>query len=273
MSFGATLRLLRLQSGLGLRDLARRLGVSSAYLSRIENGIDPAPTPARLQTLAQELGVASSTLIQIARRVSPLLNEYVEHVPEAGALFADVALRNLNAEQLSEVQAFVARRFPTRSKQTNIQASPIAHLLSEDRLILGLRCARMNDALHMAAGRLAVDSKCDAASIAAALKTRETELGIGIGSGVAMVCATLPKLDERAAVITFSEAPAYPTPDNQPLRLLFTLIGNRETSCFRQRVAEVARLVDLGLADALCKCDNFSDFQAALRQLEGPFKQ
>jgi transcriptional regulator with XRE-family HTH domain len=43
MDFGATLRLLRLGSGLSLRDLARRLGVSSTYLSRVENGLDPVP--------------------------------------------------------------------------------------------------------------------------------------------------------------------------------------------------------------------------------------
>lgn len=45
MHLGATLRLLRTDAGLSLRDLARRIGVSSAYLSRVENGVDAPPRP------------------------------------------------------------------------------------------------------------------------------------------------------------------------------------------------------------------------------------
>lgn len=46
--FGAALRLLRVEAGLSLRALAQRIGVSSAYLSRVEHGHDAIPTPDRL---------------------------------------------------------------------------------------------------------------------------------------------------------------------------------------------------------------------------------
>ena len=45
LNLGATLRLLRVEAGLSLRELAARVGVSTAYLSRVENGHDAAPTP------------------------------------------------------------------------------------------------------------------------------------------------------------------------------------------------------------------------------------
>src|SRR6187549_1367350 len=174
MSFGTTLRLLRLQSGLGLRDLARRVGVSSTYLSRVESGIDPAPTPARLVNIARELGVPPQTLLEIAHRVGPLLAEYVERVPEAGSLFADVALRGLNAAQLLEVQTFVRTRFPLRARDLAAPARSLAALLSEDHVVLELRCAAVADALQIAAGRLASEG-ADVSAIVAGLLARNAE--------------------------------------------------------------------------------------------------
>ena len=93
MHLGATLRLLRLESGLGLRDLARRLSVSGAYLSRVERGVDATPTSARLEAMARELGIPAPLLHGLAHRVSPLVGDYVEQVPEAGALFLEIAHR------------------------------------------------------------------------------------------------------------------------------------------------------------------------------------
>src|SRR5687768_16245235 len=100
MHFGATLRLLRIQSGLSLRDLAGRLGVSSTYISRVENGIDAIPTPERLEAIARELGIPKTLLLDLAHRVSPLVSEYVERVPEAGTLFLEIAHRKLDSKQL-----------------------------------------------------------------------------------------------------------------------------------------------------------------------------
>jgi PTS system nitrogen regulatory IIA component len=267
MSFGATLRLLRLQSGLGLRDLARRLGVSSTYLSRIETGVDPAPTPARIENIARELRVSAPTLIQLARRISPLLNEYIEQAPEAGSLFADIALRKLSNTQLAEVHTFIERRFPTSAGKPSRAVPALGELIAEDRVIFGLRCTLMNDALQMAAGRLAANREHDAAAIAAALASRESELGSGIGAGVAIVCAALPECEEAACVITFSPALVYPAPDKQPLRVLIVFLGANGTSYFGQHLAELARLADCGLADALSQCATVAEIRRALAVL------
>ncbi len=254
MSFGATLRVLRLQSGLGLRDLARRLGVSSTYLSRIENDIDPVPTPARLANIAHELGISAATLIEIGRRVSPLLSEYVEQVPEAGSLFADLALRKLAASELAEIQAFVDKRFARHHKQQTLAFRPLfVALLAEERLVLGLRCAHVVDALQIVAGRLAAHSDVDPAAITAALMARESELAIGVGSGVAVICAAIPEQPHAAAVITLPHH--YPTrsPDKAAVTRADRVRRPQGDVPFCQHVAEVARLADRGLADTLCK--------------------
>src|SRR5512145_1351730 len=101
MHFGATLRLLRLESGLSLRDLARRLDVSGAYLSRVENGLDAVPTPSRLDAMARELGVPAPVLLSLAHRISPLVVDYVEQVPAAGRVLLEIAHRRLDERQLA----------------------------------------------------------------------------------------------------------------------------------------------------------------------------
>ena len=60
MHFGAALRLLRVDAGISLRGLAEEVGVSSAYLSRVENGHDAPPTADRLVALAEAIGIPAS---------------------------------------------------------------------------------------------------------------------------------------------------------------------------------------------------------------------
>src|SRR5690606_3796855 len=154
MHFGATLRLLRLESGLSLRDLARRLSVSGTYLSRVENGLDPVPTPARLEAIARELEVPPPLLMGLAHRVSPLVVDYVQQEPEAGALFLEIAHRRLDEQQLAEVRTFLDRRFPT-TVTDHPAPRGISDILSLDRIVVGLTCSSIDDVFDVAASRLA----------------------------------------------------------------------------------------------------------------------
>src|SRR4051812_33856720 len=104
MHLGATLRLLRVENGFGLRDLARRLGVSSAYLSRVENGLDPVPTPDRLEAIARERDLPPMLLVDAARRLSPVAQRYLEEEPQAAALMLDLARRGLGATELAQLR-------------------------------------------------------------------------------------------------------------------------------------------------------------------------
>lgn len=269
MHFGATLRLLRLESGLGLRDLARRLGVSSAYLSRVENGLDPAPTAARLTHLARELGVPAPLLVELARRASPFLVDYMDQVPEAGAFFLELAHRRLDAHQLAELRAFVDARFPAATAG-RVAAAPsgLAQLLAPDRVVLGLSCGGMADVLEVLAGRLtaAVGGSSDA--LLAALRAREELGSSAIGGGMAVPCASVTNAPEVAALATLASPLSYATPDHEPLRLVVILLGPPHGSQRMLRLAEVARLATRGLADTLGEVETPAQAITKLARLE-----
>lgn len=268
MHFGAALRLLRFESGLSLRDLARRLGVSSTYLSRVENGIDAAPTPSRLEAMAKELGVPPPVLMGLAHRVSPLVVDYVEQTPEAGALFLEIAHRRLGANQLSELRAFLNERFPVVGRAAAAASVTVSSLLAPERVVLGFSCSGMEDVLDVAAGRLAGRASPQATAIATALKQREAEIVSSIGGGVAVPCASLPAAAPAAVLVTLAPPLAYETPDEGALRLVIALLGPPATVERRVALAQIARLTALGLADKLAGIRSPVQAMARLSLLE-----
>jgi PTS system nitrogen regulatory IIA component len=265
--FGATLRLLRLESGLSLRDLARRLSVSGTYLSRVENGLDSAPTPARLEAIARELDVPPPLLMGLAHRVSPLVVDYVQQEPEAGALFLEIAHRRLDGRQLAEVRTFLNERFPTASIG---HPSPrgISDLLTLDRIVCGLTCSSIDDALDVAASRLASLAGKAAPVISAPLKVREREVSSAIGGGIAVPCAYLAAVDLAAVLVTFADPLKYETPDGRPLGALVVLAGPRNSRERRMRLAQLARLTARGLAEQLAHSQSPTEVLSRLASME-----
>ena len=81
--FGETLKRLRILSGMGLRELARRVDKSAGYLSDVENGHVPPPSEALIVGLAMALGVDKQVLLRAASKMDPELTEYVAQKREA----------------------------------------------------------------------------------------------------------------------------------------------------------------------------------------------
>ncbi|MFP2964110.1 helix-turn-helix domain-containing protein, partial [Myxococcus sp. 1LA] len=176
MHLGATLRLLRTDAGMSLRDLARRIGVSSAYLSRVENGVDAPPTPERLAAIARELRVPPALLMDVAHRMSPFVTTYLEEVPGAGALFLDIAQRRLSGPQLARVRDFLDAQFPVSSGQRQAPVPPLGPLLAPERVVLRLSCAGWDDLLEVVAERLAsARPGADVAHVLGGLKRHREE--------------------------------------------------------------------------------------------------
>jgi transcriptional regulator with XRE-family HTH domain len=82
-SFGKRLRSLRLTSGVGLRELARRVGTSPGYLSDVEQGNAPPPSEQVIIKIADALGVDKHPLLQDAKKIDPELTRYVADQPLA----------------------------------------------------------------------------------------------------------------------------------------------------------------------------------------------
>jgi PTS system nitrogen regulatory IIA component len=266
--FGATLRLLRVESGLSLRDLARRLGVSGAYLSRVENGLDATPTPARLEAMARELDIPATLLMDLAHRMSPLVVDYVQQVPEAGTLFLEIAHRRLDATQIAELAAVLEERFPRAKTASRVVLPRLSDIISPDRIILHLACSDIEDVLDVAAGRLADPSVENATlTIALELKKRESEASSAIGGGVAVPRAYVAGAAPAAALITLATPLPYDTPDGEPLRLVIVLLGAGGSDRLI-RLVQIARLAARGLAERLAPMDSAAQILSRLELLE-----
>jgi PTS system nitrogen regulatory IIA component len=267
MHFGATLRLLRLESGLSLRDLARRLSVSSTYLSRVEKGQDSVPTAARLEAIARELSIPATLLMSLAHRVSPLVVDYVQEVPEAGTLFLEIAHRRLSARQLLEVRDFINERFPVAGR-LRPRVRGVSELLAPDRIILGLTCSTIDDVIDVAAGRLAALSDQTAAEISAPLRAREREVSSAIGSGVALTCAYLAHDAPAAVLVTLARPLMVDAPDALPLRMMVVLAGPRDLPDRRLHLAHLAHLTARGLSERLGDVTSAEEVLARLAVME-----
>lgn len=262
---GATLRLLRVGSQLSLRELARRIGVSTAYLSRVENGHDAAPTPERLAAIAKELDVPAALLVDMAHRVSPYLAHYLEQEPAAGVLFMEVARRQMGVESLLRMRQWLEAEFPAPPTVKDLEPAPLSPLLSPERVVLQLRCTSLADALDVVAGRLLKTGEAPGSrQLAAALIRREAESPTAVGGGVAVPHATLTQGPPRAVLVTLAQPLSATTPDGQPLRLLVVLATADRGRPYVTRLAHVARLAAHGLAERLAPTRTSED---ALRRL------
>lgn len=268
MHFGATLRLLRLESGLGLRDLARRLNVSGAYLSRVENGLDSVPTPARLEAIAGALQIPAPLLLDLAHRVSPLVVDYVDAVPEAGTLLLEIADRRLGAAELLELRTFLNERFPSKHAARSHAAPEISAMLTPARVILRFSSSSIDDVIDVAVGRLETETAQNRYIIAADLKRREREVSSAIGGGVAVLCANTACKTPAAVVVTLAQPLASQTPDQQALRLVVVLAASRNSAERRIGLARVARLAARGLCGDLAEIDSPDVVIAHLARLE-----
>ncbi|WP_437784114.1 PTS sugar transporter subunit IIA [Sorangium sp. So ce1097] len=251
--FGAALRLLRVEAGLSLRALAHRIGVSSAYLSRVENGHDAIPTPDRLTAIASALGLPPALLLELGRQVEPLVSRYLDRVPAANALFAEIARRDLSGPQLARVKAFIDAEFPVSAPLGEAPARRLSALLTPERIVLQLSCAHIEDVIDVAASRLAAPGGAPPASaLAQEILRRERESPTALGNGVAVPHAIVPGARQAAVVATLAEPLAVPTPGGAPLRLVVVLVCGEAGRAHLELLAEVARFASRNAADALC---------------------
>jgi len=67
--FGERLKMYRTNAGIGLREFARRLKITSAYVCRVEKGRDNPPSVELLERMEAELGLKAGTLVAEAKKV------------------------------------------------------------------------------------------------------------------------------------------------------------------------------------------------------------
>jgi len=82
-AFGETIRDLRVAQDLGLRETAGLVGISPAYLSRIERGKERPPSPEIIKALAKTLAADPDVLFRLSSSTDPEIVDYLHENPDA----------------------------------------------------------------------------------------------------------------------------------------------------------------------------------------------
>ena len=81
-NFGETIRDLRVAQDLGLRETATKIGLSPAYLSRIERNKERPPRPEVIKALAKVLAADPDVLFRLSSSTDPEIVDYLHDQPE-----------------------------------------------------------------------------------------------------------------------------------------------------------------------------------------------
>jgi PTS system nitrogen regulatory IIA component len=250
MHFGATLRLLRVDAGLTLRELAERVGVSNAYLSRVENGHDAPPTPDRLVAIGRLLGLEPTTLIELADRIGPFTSDYVERSEATRELFLEIARRQLGPIQIARIRAFIEREFPARSGPAKMTRA-LEATLDPEHVVMGLSCGDIEDVIDVAATKLASATGRSARELGEAIAARERVCPSALGGRLAVPHALLEPVEPRAVVVTLRRGLELDAPDGLAVKMFIVHVhcgGKRHAGM----LAEMARLAEPDIVSAAC---------------------
>lgn len=105
--FGHTLRMLRTAAGISLREMAKRIDVSPAYLSQVELGKQPPPTYDRISKIAQIIGIPVSSLLEMSNRLNPEVLLLLQGRPELNELLQSACKIGLRSRDILEIIALM----------------------------------------------------------------------------------------------------------------------------------------------------------------------
>jgi len=112
-SFGEIIREMREAQDMGLRAAAERLGISPAYLSRIERGKERPPKPDVIKRLATLLGGDPDLLFRLAESTDPDLAEYIHLMPNVPEFLRTAISQKLTSEDFEALIEEIKRRRPS----------------------------------------------------------------------------------------------------------------------------------------------------------------
>ena len=100
--FGALVRREREAKELGLREMAKLIGVSPTYLSKVERDEFPPPAEDRVKEIAKVIGYDADELLALAGRVASDLSDIIrQHPRELAALLRTT--KGLTAKDMAKL--------------------------------------------------------------------------------------------------------------------------------------------------------------------------
>ena len=258
IAFGPTIRLLRQAKGISLREMARRLGVSPAFLSQIEAGRQHKIPKQRIVQVAAMLGVSEAYLLGTAKQVHPDVLEFLQGTPEAAEFMATAMKSGLAAEDFADLRdalkdksrkGFVRRAtLPAtarKKKRSKRDAEDLASYLEPSLCVTGLIVQNKNRLFQRFAKLVTKKNKSLATdTLLEKLEERERQAPTIVGGGVAIPHAFVSDLDHPiiGAVSLKRTIPFTPNGTGR-VRSVFFLVGNESKPQLHiSMLARIARL-------------------------------
>jgi len=109
LSFGVTVRRRRVQRQIGLREFAKRIGVSPTYLSKVERDEFAPPAEDKIIRIARELDLDQDELLAMAGKVASDIQAIIRKHPAETASFLR-STKGWSAERLAALAKGTAEK-------------------------------------------------------------------------------------------------------------------------------------------------------------------
>lgn len=258
IAFGPTIRLLRQAKGISLREMARQLGVSPAFLSQIEAGRQHKIPRQRIVQVADTLGVSVGYLLGTARQVHPDVLQFLRETPEAAEFMITAMRSGLAAEDFSDLRealrdragkGFVRRAtLPASGKKTKrkkgVDEDLAAHL--DPALCVTGVMVQNRDRLFQRFAKLVTkrNKSLTTEEILTRLEKRERQAPTVVGGGVAIPHAFVADLEHPViGAMSLKRAVPFTTNGDGRVKTVFFVIGDETKPQFHiKTLARIARL-------------------------------
>lgn len=235
IAFGPTIRLLRQAKGISLREMARQLGVSPAFLSQIEAGRQHKIPKARIVQVADMLGVSEGYLLGTARTVHPDLIQFLSDTPEAAEFMVAAMRSGLVAQDFTLLREIVSdkkrrsallRTRTARGRKVATQHT-LENFLDPSLCLTGVNVQNKDRLFQRFVKQVAKKHKNLSPDILLErLEYRENQSPTSVGGGVAIPHAFVPDLDTPVVgAFNLTRSIQYGPTDADKVKTVFFLVG------------------------------------------------
>lgn len=271
LNLGYLIRTLRISAGMSLREMARIIGVSPAYLSLVENGKQPPPNSARIARIEEALKVPLGFLQLMERDPGAHVSEFVQKVPEALDFLSVAKKSAMSSKDFAKLSGFLNTYGWNTLKQAmeaitpdngdssvdppaRVKAGPYIWPFLEEGSIFDVKRAKDKAAFLQETVRL-VSGQCGGTKpdlLLRELFKREKVASTGIGKGVAVPHAYVDELDHMVvALFRIPDGLDFDSIDGEPVYLALLLAGPRSSRNLHLQL--LARMAKLLRNDSFCE--------------------
>jgi PTS system nitrogen regulatory IIA component len=257
IAFGPTIRLLRQAKGISLRELARQLGVSPAFLSQIEAGRQHKIPKQRIVQVADMLGVSVGYLMGTARQIHPDVVEFLRETPEAAEFMVTAMHSGLAAEDFADLRealrdkhgkGFMRRATLPGSKKRKSKgekSEDLSNYLDPALCVTGV-VVQNRERLFQRFAKLVTkrNKSLTTEMVLERLNKRERQAPTIVGGGVAIPHAFVPDLPSPViGAASLKRNVPFTTNGDGRVKTVFFVIGDEKKPEFHvSMLARIARL-------------------------------